>query len=119
MQNDQKIYEEIAKLLVSRAPQDAYVLKFKFSIYPDDNGGDWGYARFMFDYINSFGEENWYEVKETPVKTALSKLCSELRKIMQEISGDLWHEMEFTVNLREARFKAEFNYDKPISNGIE
>lgn len=112
MKNDQEIYEELAKLLIPYAPSDACAIKYTLIIYPDEQGGDYGYSQYSFDYVDGAGEEKWYVVNETWVISKLNELGLDLRKTIKEISGDLWHSMEFVIDMRERRFKVNFDYNR-------
>jgi hypothetical protein len=97
--------------LIPRAPSDACLIKYKFAVYPDEQGGDYGYSQHFFDYVGAAGEEKWFVVNETLVKSKLNELCLNLRKLIKEISGDLWHSMEFVIDMREQRFEVNFDYN--------
>lgn len=119
MSRDQEIYEELAGILIKWAPLDAKVVKFRFVVHPFDDGKDAGYYEYLFDYVNSSGEETWYSLKDDPAVDRLSMLSVELRKAIRGISGDLWHSMEFNVDLVEGKFKVNFDYNPPTSSGIK
>lgn len=110
MTADVKVYDEIAKLLLTVAPPDAKILTYSFFVQADATPEEGAVYRYEFDYVNQDDELIWLDDKVGfELINQLSPLSLEVRAIT-ETSSAKWVSMKFQIDMDEQSFKAKFSY---------
>jgi hypothetical protein len=109
MKNDIQIYNELAAILYAHAPRDSAIIKLKFVIEVEENSGA-GVERFYFDYIDTQGYENWFDIGVVGVPSKIGDLCLELREFMIKKEQGKWCAFNFFIDVGGKKFEANFDY---------
>ncbi|WP_269915489.1 immunity protein YezG family protein [Acinetobacter sp. HY1485] len=99
---EQEVYQEVGQLLWSLMPQEAKIIFYTGTIYPEHNSWLTTFILRNSDEVNSFGFEESLQV----VELKILDLMGNLQKIT---NGEKW--THFTISLDEnAKFKIDFAY---------
>ena len=98
-----KIYQEVAQVLMSHVPSEWDTLWVDAQIGDDT-------SEQTFDYVDKNGVENWFGIKSLDDRLIISRNLRKIRDFMAEQTGDKWKKVRFTLNA-DGTFKTKFEYE--------
>ena len=106
MTNDQKIYQEIAKLLILMESINPKTMLLKAELNKENDS-----CIFNFQYVNKNGEKILTDANGISC-LKIHHLLVELRQFFLSQNQPYWEGCEFQVDLETGKFEVKFIYDE-------
>lgn len=110
MSEDDDIYREIGKILLSIAPEDAAVVFLEAEISLEED-----HCKLLFDYTGKSGVKSWFLPPSAKVDSELLEALARLRGYFEVNglyeSGKPWNKWFVELNLEGMKIKINFIYD--------
>jgi len=110
MTSDNEIYQSIGEILLAIAPENATVVYLDAQVSPE---GDHG--KMLFDYDIEGGDTQWFTPESGRVSRDLLLQLVKLRAFFAQNNlfeqGKPWRGCRIKLDLRTAKFSADFRYD--------
>lgn len=111
MSEIQRLYEEMAKLVIGFGPFDAKCLVYSFIVRADASEDEGGVYQHEFEYINQNNEVDWSEDDASDITDSLTALALKLRSHVESESMAKWKSMRFQIDMERQSFKVDFSYE--------
>ncbi|WP_035061213.1 hypothetical protein [Andreprevotia chitinilytica] len=102
---DEKLYQEIAQVLVNVAPEDAEQIFVRAELSAEDD-----HCKFEFDYSDQAGNIKWF-TGGGKANSQLLELLVQLRKFWISQGQSKWKGCEIKFDVNKSKIQMNFKFD--------